>query len=1066
MNVMEILGQTVASGAGFALVYVLPGLGILHCLPRSSRKFPSVFLAGFALSFALIAILGYLYFIRILGLEQVLALMVACALLGLAALAREARRLRRGGLGRLALPRDSLRLTSLALCAATLVLLALSDKGVSGDYIFHLAGIRKIARASVFMPFDVWGRHHFAPFLPYRYPLFHFSVALVCRLSGLDPVVVSWYLPLWLCGAAWAVWHAVGFCLTGSRNFAWGTAACFSLVGGLLYRCSALNRMLIPQRFSDLILLPLLMAIYLTILGSRKRDPARIALLSLLSMAQLEIHASHWMYFLLLAVALTFMHARVLKRRVGWIALLWAAGGIALAAVPIALGYAESASGFPVRQRFEIDVRHFLQYGFRTPYGEGRIERIAGTDLLIVNRSLVFFPLNMIAWLYAGLLLWRRRFSAVQLYGLSAVIIVTAVQLNPAAIHFLAPIFSIPSIFRMANILPLPVILASLGVSLLTLARRAWPVRRAWPIVLGASAIFPVYRYAVAPLYDAQVWKLQCYVMPAVAAAVTLLALRLVHRSFSPAGLREYRPERDFRAAHLWLLLLLLSPHLAYLAVTTPAGMLSGRPPSAAALADNPLVNYLREAVPEGSVVLARGRMNDLLPVYTDCYSFIGWTPSSPSVERFVQDRRAVAAQILGDSQRPPADYGGFASAGDRYDLLIDQGIEYLLLRRRGPPSPPIAELADRGYIRRIWKKGLTALYAVSPRPPSGMTPVEARLLEAFETDYSESHLSAVYWQIGDRRLRKNPPGVWVDHRRPVERVVLSPEPLAAVGFEVHPITIPSRVRLRCGGGEKIFDFSEPTPRRWLARPRSVPAWLKRISGGQYCICGISAQVAEEGTSYVRIFTAPDQIARALSAGARADASAAASPPPAVPAARWFESSGGEEMKRRAGRYSRVFECENMASLTGAPLDDPQASAGRAMGYEPSRDREGCLVFGPYARLMAQPWIAIFRLKCSHLARGEIAVLEICCETGKRLLGRRALTEGDLAPAGEYRDIAVPFENDRMGNQIEFRILASGTAPLSADCVRLCPDQAAWYKKYADPGLPDPDPDDDNLRIR
>ncbi|MCX6349890.1 MAG: hypothetical protein NTV79_10400, partial [Candidatus Aureabacteria bacterium] len=404
------------------------------------------------------------------------------------------------------------------------------------------------------MPFDVWGRHHFAPFLPYRYPLFHFSLALVCRFSGLDPVVVSWYLPVWLCCAALAVWHAVGFCLSGSRNFAWGTAACFSLIGGLLYRCVALNRILIPQRFSDLILLPLLMSIYLTILGSRKRDPARIVLLAVLSMAQLEIHASHWMYFLLLAGALAFVYARVLKKRVPWISLLWAAAGIALAAVPIALGYAESAAGLAVRQRFEIDMRHFLNYSFRTSHGKGRIERIAGTDLLIVNRSVIFSPLNMIAWFYAGLLLWRRRFSAVQLYALTAVIVVTAIQLNPAAIHFLAPLFSIPSIFRMANILPLPVILASLSVSGLTLARRARPVLRAWPIVLAAAAIFPVYRYVVSPLFDAQVWKMQWYIMPAVGALVMLLALRLVYRSFTRTGLREYRPEKDFRAAHLWLL--------------------------------------------------------------------------------------------------------------------------------------------------------------------------------------------------------------------------------------------------------------------------------------------------------------------------------------------------------------------------------------------------------------------------------------------------------------------------------------------------------------------------------
>jgi hypothetical protein len=423
-------------------------------------------------------------------------------------------------------------------------------------------------------------------------------------------------------------------------------------------------------------------------------------------------------------------------------------------------------------------------------------------------------------------------------------------------------------------------------------------------------------------------------------------------------------------------------------------------------------------------------------------------------VERFIKDRQAITAQIMGHPQQPPADYSGFASAGDRYDLLIDQGIEYLLSSsRRGHPSPPIAELADRGYISRLWENGSTTLYAVSPRPPSGMSPRESRVLESFETDYSDSSLPAVYWQISDRRLRKNPPGVWVDYQRSVERVLLSREKLSAIAFEVHPITIPSRVRLRCGGEEKDFEFSEPTPRRWFVRPRSVPAWVKMISGGQYHVCGISAEVAEEGTAYLRIFATPDQIERALSPGARADTSSASAPSEAVPADRWFSSSGGEEMKRRAGRYSRVFECENMQSLTGAPLDDPQASAGRAMGYEPSRDGEGCLVFGPYVRLMAQPWVAMYRLKYSHLPQGEIAAVEVSCEAGKRILGRRVLTEGDFAQAGEYCDIAVPFENDRMNNQIEFRIFARGAASVTADCIRLSPDLTAWYKKYADTGI-------------
>jgi hypothetical protein len=1055
MNIMEILGQIAASGAGFALVYILPGLGLLRCLPRSSRKFPSVFLAGIALSFALLAILGYLYFIRLLRLEQVLILMIACALMGLAGLARDAYQFVRGG-GRLALPRDPLRLTCLALCAVTLILLTLRERGVSGDYIFHITGIRKIAQTSVFLPFDVWGRYHFAPFLPYRYPLWHFSLALVCRLSGLDPVAASWYLPMWLCCAALAVWHGVGFSLSGSRSFAWSTAACFGLIHGLLYRCDALNRILMPQRFSDLILLPLLLSIYLTILEGRKRDPARIVLLAVLAMAQLEIHASHWMYFLLLAGALAFVYARVLKRRVDWVVLLWAAAGIALAAVPIALGYAASASGLPIRQLFEIDKRHFLKYSFSTSHGKGRIERIAGTDLLIVNRSVIFYRISMVAWLYAGLLLWRRRFSAVQLYALTAVIVVTAVQLNPAAIHFLAPLFSIPSVFRMSNIIPLPVIVASGSISLLTLARRIRFVRRPWLIALAAAAIFPAYAYVLAPFYGAQFWKLQWYVMPAAGALVMLLAGRLLYRSFRRTAPREYRPEKDFGAAHLWLLLLLLSPHLAYLAVRAPPGLPSGGPPSRDSLAKNPLMNYLSRSVPRGAVILANGKMNEILPVYVDCYSYIGWTPSSPSVERFVGDRLEIAARIVGYPQRPASDYSGFASAPDRYDLLVDQGIEYLLLSSSAPPSPPITELVDRGYISRLWENNSTSLYAVSPPPPSALSPRESRILESFETDYSESSLPAVYWQISKQRLRKNPPGVWVNYQRPVERMLLSREKLSAVGFEVHPITIPARVRLRCGGEEKDFEFSEPAPRRWLARPRSVPAWVKMISGGQYYSCGISAAAAAPGAAFVRIFTAPDQIERALSPDARGDTLPGALPSDTVPAGPWFASRGGEEMKRRADRYSRLFECEDMQSLVGSPRDDPQASAGRAMGYDPSRDRAGCLVFGPYVRLLAQPWVAIFRLKYSHLSPGEIATVDVSCARGGRILGRRIVTGGDFARADEYCDIALPFDNDRMSNEIECRVFTSGPASVTADCVSLRPDLRAWYARYSDPAITDP----------
>lgn len=156
-------------------------------------------------------------------------------------------------------------------------------------------------------------------------------------------------------------------------------------------------------------------------------------------------------------------------------------------------------------------------------------------------------------------------------------------------------------------------------------------------------------------------------------------------------------------------------------------------------------------------------------------------------------------------------------------------------------------------------------------------------------------------------------------------------------------------------------------------------------------------------------------------------------------------------MKRRQGRHSRFFECEKTQSPAGAPVDDPEASGGRALGCAPAGAGEMALLCGPSVRLMPQPWAAIFRLKCSNPPPGEIAVLEVCCEDGRKVLGRRALSGSDFAPSGRYRDVTVPFENDRPSNLLEARLFVRKGASLTADCLRWAPDLTAWYKKYSAP---------------
>jgi len=129
-----------------------------------------------------------------------------------------------------------------------------------------------------------------------------------------------------------------------------------------------------------------------------------------------------------------------------------------------------------------------------------------------------------------------------------------------------------------------------------------------------------------------------------------------------------------------------------------------------------------------------------------------------------------------------------------------------------------------------------------------------------------------------------------------------------------------------------------------------------------------------------------------------------------------------------------LYEAEELLRTSGVEIrTDPEAS-GEAAVYVAAGRPASYPLFGPYRRYPPGRYEAMFRLKLDHAVEGEVAVIDVSADRGRRQLAAQAVTGRDLSAPGRYQEVRLPFTVDRPA-VLEFRVLHRGPAGLWIDRV-------------------------------
>ena len=123
---------------------------------------------------------------------------------------------------------------------------------------------------------------------------------------------------------------------------------------------------------------------------------------------------------------------------------------------------------------------------------------------------------------------------------------------------------------------------------------------------------------------------------------------------------------------------------------------------------------------------------------------------------------------------------------------------------------------------------------------------------------------------------------------------------------------------------------------------------------------------------------------------------------------------------------------ETLAHLTGEQVVNTDGSI--LWEARTGIAKPGYLVYGPYAGLDTGRYLALFRIKRTGEGTGNVAQVDTCVAGASVSTASRMLTASEL-PLGEYRTVALMFDQDRPGGAYESRVLWTGNASLSFDRV-------------------------------
>ncbi|PIE36099.1 hypothetical protein CSA56_01415 [candidate division KSB3 bacterium] len=140
------------------------------------------------------------------------------------------------------------------------------------------------------------------------------------------------------------------------------------------------------------------------------------------------------------------------------------------------------------------------------------------------------------------------------------------------------------------------------------------------------------------------------------------------------------------------------------------------------------------------------------------------------------------------------------------------------------------------------------------------------------------------------------------------------------------------------------------------------------------------------------------------------------------------------------------YEAEDLPRVTGSVTVEKSASGGKSVEFLPEKHRPGFISYGPYLELPAGAYWIDYRLSVAAPSTeppGDIQHLVCFVEVYNPDLGILAQTtvplrKGSTGDDSEYQTIRLPIDLEQP-LPVEFRVRASGVAPLRLDLIDIIP---------------------------
>ena len=141
----------------------------------------------------------------------------------------------------------------------------------------------------------------------------------------------------------------------------------------------------------------------------------------------------------------------------------------------------------------------------------------------------------------------------------------------------------------------------------------------------------------------------------------------------------------------------------------------------------------------------------------------------------------------------------------------------------------------------------------------------------------------------------------------------------------------------------------------------------------------------------------------------------------------------GQLPKDSVLKVEQEYSAPLLAHRSGHAVNDADSGGGESWVAEVGHDLPGYIIFGPYRETSPGQYIAMFRLKRSGDAAGDVAVVDAAVGGGHTVAS--AVCKADDMPPGQYRWVALRFAYP--GGKLETRVFWHGKAKLAVDSITL-----------------------------